>query len=228
VDDVIGLDPSNHGTLTAEYCTTTKSCPAAFWQQRASAAFIGALNSFKETFAGISYTAIYTRLDEVVTPNLDDSGSSSLRTGDGKIENQLVQEICPADSSDHLNMGSFDAVGYALALDALSNAGPADPARVPLSVCAEPFQPGVNPATFAADYAAYLGAVGAGAGGAKQLSAEPPLACYVYADCPVAANQVAGVKKKAAAKKKAKAKAKKKRARKRKSARARRSPAFTG
>jgi hypothetical protein len=120
----------------------------------------------------------------VVTPNLDDSGSSSLHTGDGQIANVRVQDICPADVSDHLAMGSYDAVGYAVALDALTHAGPADASRIDRSVCTQPFQPGVNPATFTRDYAAYLAAAGAGAARVKQLPVEPPLACYVYADCP--------------------------------------------
>jgi hypothetical protein len=232
VDDVVGLDPSNHGTLTADYCIQTKSCPAAFWQQRASAAFIGAVNSLQETFAGISYTSIFSATDEVVTPNLDDTGSSSLRTGDGMRRNVRVQDICPNDASEHLAMGSYDAVGYAVALDALSNAGPADPARVAPTVCAEPFHEGVDGATFAADYAAYLGFLGSSINGAANVDAEPPLACYVFADCPVAAQGVAGEKKKAAAKRRAaakrKAQAKRKKRKRRKSARARRSPAFTG
>jgi len=95
-----------------------------------------------------------------------------------------VQDICPTDTSDHLAMGSYDSVGYALALDAMTHAGPADASRIDRSVCTQPFQPGVNPATFATDYAAYLAAVGNGAARARQISAEPPLACYVYADCP--------------------------------------------
>jgi triacylglycerol esterase/lipase EstA (alpha/beta hydrolase family) len=184
VDDDIGLDASNHGTLDSQYCDVTRRCPAAFWQQRASANFIRALNSFQETFAGVSYTEIYSAADEVVTPNLNDSGSSSLHTGDGQIANARVQNICPTDTSDHLAMGSYDAVGYALALDAMTHAGPADASRVDRSVCTQPFQPGVNPATFATDYAAYLAAAGNGVTRARQVSAEPRLACYVYADCP--------------------------------------------
>lgn len=183
VDDDIGLDASNHGTQDSQYCELIKTCPAAFWQQRASANFIAALNSFAETFAGISYTEIYSRMDEVVTPNLDDSGSSALHTGDGRISNVRVQDVCPADVSDHLAMGSYDAVGYTLALDALTHAGPADPKRIGRGICTQAFQPGVNPASFPTDYARYLAAVGAGAANAKTLSAEPPLPCYVFADC---------------------------------------------
>jgi hypothetical protein len=226
VDDDIGLDASNHGTQDSEYCNTTKSCPAAFWQQRASSQFNKALNSFAETFAGTSYTEIYSRADEVVTPNLDDTGSSALHTGAGQIANVRVQDICPADTSDHLAMGSYDAVGYALAIDALTHAGPADAARIPASVCAQPFQPGVNPATFPSDYAAYLAAVGAGGSKAKMISAEPALACYVFADCPTAAQRAAGVK---ARKKRAAAKRAKRHRRHHKRARGHvRSPAFAG
>jgi hypothetical protein len=184
VNDDIGLDASNHGTFDSQYCDGTRSCPAAFWQQRASANFIQALNSFQETFAGVSYTEIYSAADEVVTPNLNDTGSSSLHTGDGQISNVRVQDICPLDTSDHLAMGSYDAVGYALALDAMTHAGPADASRIERTVCTQPFQPGVNPATFATDYAAYLAAAGNGVARARQVSAEPPLRCYVYADCP--------------------------------------------
>jgi hypothetical protein len=184
VDDDIGLDASNHGTLGSQYCDGIRSCSAAFWQQRATANFNQALNSFQETFAGVSYTEVYSAADEVVTPNLNDTGSSSLHTGDGQISNVRVQDICPTDASDHLAMGSYDSVGYALALDAMTHTGPADASRIDRTVCTQPFQPGVNPATFATDYAGYLAAVGNGAARARQVSAEPPLACYVYADCP--------------------------------------------
>src|SRR4051794_28470037 len=118
VDDDIGLDASNHGTIDAEYCGNGPSCPPAFWQQRASALFIAALNSFQESFPGISYTEIYSHTDEVVVPNTSDAGSSSIHGGGGAIRNVAVQEICPNDASEHLAMGSYDSVGYALAVDA--------------------------------------------------------------------------------------------------------------
>jgi hypothetical protein len=48
-------------------------------------------------------------------------------------------------------------------------------------VCSTPFQPGVDPATFATDYAGYLAAIGAAAAESPETSAEPPLAPYVFA-----------------------------------------------
>src|SRR4051794_2514836 len=51
VDDVIGFAPSNHGTTEAD---CSGGCSAAGWQQSDKASFIKALNSYQETFPGIS------------------------------------------------------------------------------------------------------------------------------------------------------------------------------
>jgi hypothetical protein len=184
VDDVIGLAPSNHGTDTAPL-TCIPDCAPAVWQQSSGSEFIQALNSAQETFAGISYTQIYTKTDPVVTPNLDDTGSSSLHTGDGAITNVAIQDVCP-DPSEHLGIGTVSNTAYQLALDALSNPGPADPARIDTaSVCTQPLMPGVNPVTVATDMAA------AGADLAQMIATyphvplEPPLRCYtLLAGCP--------------------------------------------
>lgn len=178
----VALDPSNHGTLDAN-AICQGQCAPADWQQAADSHFINALNSYTETFAGIYYTVIFSRTDEIVVPNLDASGSSSLHTGAGHIANIAVQQICPNDTSEHLAMGSYDAVGYALAVDAFSHESLADPARISPTVCADPLQPGVNPATFPTDFAGYLEAIGQAQEAAPEVSAEPPLKCYVFASC---------------------------------------------
>jgi len=181
VDDVIGFAPSNHGTTQAS-ATCSDSCTAADWQQSDRANFIRALNSYQETFPGISYTNVYTRLDEIVRPNHDDHGSSSLHGGGGRITNVATQDVCPADPYEHLLIGLVDPVAYALAVDALDHDGPADPKRVSPLVCAQLFQPGVNPATAPADGLA--AAVDYGGYQGKEIPAEPPLACYTTASCP--------------------------------------------
>ncbi|MBV8429516.1 MAG: hypothetical protein JO244_00010 [Solirubrobacterales bacterium] len=186
VNDLVGIDPSNHGTLDAQVACQAQ-CPPAFWQQATAAHFIQALNSRAETFAGIHYTDIYSRTDEIVVPNLDAQGSSSLHTGSGQIANIAVQQICPGDTSDHLAMGTYDPVAYALAVDAFSHEGLADPSRISPLVCAEPFQPGVDPATFPTDYAGFLAAIGEAAAASPEVSAEPPLRCYVFTACSSAA-----------------------------------------
>lgn len=182
VDDVIGFAPSNHGTtLAGPSCGD--SCSAANWQQATDSNFMKALNSYQETFAGISYTNVYTRTDEVVQPNQDaKTGSSSLRTGDGKIANVATQDICPNDVNEHLLVGLIDPVAYALAVDALNHDGPADAKRVPLTTCAMPYQPGINPATVTQDSTAALQSYGSYQ--PKTYPAEPALACYTTASCP--------------------------------------------
>ncbi len=182
VGDLVGLAPSNHGTLDAiGVCAVP--CAASFWQQRSDSSFVDALNSYRETFGGVDYTVAYTRLDEVVVPNLDQSGSSSLHTGGARIANVALQDICPANASEHLAIGTYDDVAYELALDAITHPGPADPARIPQSACTTPLMPGVSPATFVADYARMGTFAARTIAGAPRRSSEPPLACYVTAVC---------------------------------------------
>jgi hypothetical protein len=155
----------------------------AFWQQRSDSRFVDALNSYGETFARIDYTVAYTKLDEVVTPNGDETGSSSLRTGDGRIVNVALQDVCPTDASEHLAIGTYDAAAYSLAIDAITHPGPADPTRVPAGACTAPFMPGVDPMAFPADYARMTGFIARTIASSPRRSSEPPLACYVRASC---------------------------------------------
>jgi hypothetical protein len=191
VDDVIGFAATNHGTTRAAL-TCNPTCSAATWQQRDDSNFIKALNSFQESFPGISYTEIYTHTDEVVTPNDDSNGSSSIHGGGGQITNVATQEVCPLDLYEHLAIGTIDPVAYALAIDALDHAGPADPARVGAPPCAQVFQPGVNPITFPIDSA--QAAFNLETSPETKIAAEPELRCYTLDSC---ASTTQAVKKKA-------------------------------
>jgi triacylglycerol esterase/lipase EstA (alpha/beta hydrolase family) len=195
VDDVIGMDGTNHGTTQQPPGCASVGCPPADIQQGANSAFIRALNSRTETFAGISYTEIYTRLDEVATPNSDAAHCTScLHTGHGTITNVATQQVCPGDLSEHNTAGTIDAVTYAIGVDALKHPGPADPARVPKSVCSQLLMPGVtSPQAAAAGLQALEGLPGLLSvaitplapivTGVKNVKAEPPLECYVFAAC---------------------------------------------
>jgi hypothetical protein len=183
VDDLVGLSPSNHGTLDA-IPACAQSCAPAFWQQRSDAAFIAALNSAQETFPGISYTDIYTNSDEVVVPNFGPAASSSLSGGGGAIANVAIQSVCPTDLTEHLGIGIYDNTAYQLALDSLTHPGPADPARVAATTCLSPLMPGIDPSTFAADYANTVASVASAVATSPRTTSEPPLACYVTATCP--------------------------------------------
>ncbi|MGN6722877.1 MAG: lipase family alpha/beta hydrolase [Marmoricola sp.] len=181
VDDVIGMAPSNHGTVDAyALCLPVTGCAPAIWQQETNSHFYGALNSGAETFAGISYTNIYTVLDEVVVPNFNESGSSSLHTGAGQIANISVQSVCPGHITDHLLIGISDPVAFALVMDALNHVGPAQPARINRSVCGQLLQPGVDPTTFAVNFGkvgVYLATVLATS---PHVPREPALASYTH------------------------------------------------
>jgi hypothetical protein len=191
VDDVIGMAGTNHGTTVAGFGGSGGvKLPPASWQQAAGANFITALNSGAETFAGISYTEIYSHTDEVVRPNSSPTNStSSLHTGAGRITNVATQDICPLDLDEHLLIGTIDPVAYALVLDALTHDGPADPARIGRGVCLQLYQPGVNPLNLPM-YLELLRSVpgllavdvpDVNAVGAPEVAAEPPLRCYVFA-----------------------------------------------
>jgi Lipase (class 2) len=182
VDDLIGMSPSNHGTVDA-IPACTAGCAPAFWQQRTGSNFLRALNSYQETFPGISYTSVYTRTDEVVVPNVGPAASSSLHGSGGEIANVAIQDVCPADTSEHLAIGTYDNTAYALAIDALTHRGPADPQRVELSVCAHPLMPGVRPSSFAIDYGRELAYIGKVIATSPTVGSEPPLACYTTATC---------------------------------------------
>jgi len=191
VDDQIGFAGSNHGSAADPTCAT--GCSPAFQQQHAGSEFLKALNSGQETFPGISYTEIYTHNDEVVTPNADDSGSSSLHGGGGMITNVAIQDACPADTNEHLRVGTVDPAAYALAIDALSHPGPATDPAAPFAATEcpplKPFMPGVNPATEAADEIGAGVALFTNIGAYPPVQSEPPLKCYVTASC---ASQVPG------------------------------------
>jgi pimeloyl-ACP methyl ester carboxylesterase len=195
VEDVVGLEADNHGS-TAATSSDCKflGCVAADWQQISTSKFISALNSRTETFPGISYTELYSTHDELATPDTGPSNCTScLSTGGGQIANVELQSICPGDLSDHVLAGTTDPVAYALGVDAITHPGPADPSRIPKSVCSQLLMPGVlTPASSAALSAliAGLGSLGIIPGpvpnpvsGAPVLHSEPPLPCYVFAAC---------------------------------------------
>jgi hypothetical protein len=181
VEEVIGMAGTNHGsTVVDSMCIP--GCAPALWQQRATSAWTAALNSRREALAGIDYTEIYSRTDEFVMPNQDDSGSSSLR-GPGRIANVALQDVCPADVQEHLFIGTIDPVASALVFDALGHRGPADERRIDPGVCGRPFMPGFDTVTGPASLAGAVARVFQQLATAPHTAAEPALRCYVTASC---------------------------------------------
>ncbi len=186
VSEVIGMAPSNHCTNVLLTCIPgVTRCVPAVWQQLAGSAFLKALNSRAETFAGVDYTNVYTALDEVVRP----PESSGLRTGRGRIANVPVQDVCPLDPYEHVLMGTVSPAVHAIVMDALDHDGPARPARIDRAACNRLYMPGVDPVDVAS-YAPVLLALpsllstavpSVTLSGAPLLAREPALRCYVYA-----------------------------------------------
>jgi len=181
VDHYVAFAATNHGSMPVD-AMCMPACAPALWQQRYHSHYVDAMNSYQETFAGISYTDIYTRTDQFVQPNLDDSGTTSLHGGGGRIANIALQDVCPQDlEGEHLAIGTYDPVAYAIAMDALTHDGPADPARVSRDVCAQAFMPGVDPTRFPGEYADAVGTIAGELLTYPKVAAEPPLRSYTLA-----------------------------------------------
>ena len=145
VAEVIGIDPSNHGTLDAYPVCAAAGCAPAFWQQQTLSAFTTALNSRAETFAGIDYTSMWTPTDEVVVPNLGPAPSSALTTGGGRRANISTFDVCPGHVAEHLSMGTFDAVATRWSSTPSSTTARRGPSRVDRAACLAPLHEGVDP-----------------------------------------------------------------------------------
>lgn len=129
VEDLVGLAPSNHGTeVTGDADNpltgpgTGEFCPACR-QQAAGSEFLTRLNAGDETPGKVSYTSVTTRYDTVVVPHT----SGYLEPGK-RTTNLTLQDVCRVDVSEHLQI-PMSGTAIAIALDALTRVGPADPAR---------------------------------------------------------------------------------------------------
>jgi len=137
VTDVVSLAGPFGGTALAnELCTAGRCAPLA-WQLRQGSATLAALHAapLPERVAITSIAGLY---DEIVRPQ---PAASRLEGA----ENVILQDVCVRDPSEHgLILG--DPVAYALALDAITHAGPADVDRLPADTCDQTFIPHGDPA----------------------------------------------------------------------------------
>ena len=174
----VGIAPlHNRGSVVANSACAGGSCVPAAWQQSVGAQFMAALNSRQQVFAGIAYTSLYTRYDDVVTPDVD--GALSVLPAGPNTVTIALQDVCPTDTSEHLTIPASNTA-WALALDAFLHPGrPASVKRIDTAaVCASPLMPGVDKT----EYAQRLAQIGTLVGPhlmQGQVSAEPPLKAYV-------------------------------------------------
>ena len=125
VDRLVGLAPSNHGTTVdglqnlAAALAGLVDCDACL-QQLAGSAFLNKLNAGGDTVAGVRYTVIETRYDEVVTPF-----TSAFLSGSA-VTNILLQNRCALDVTGHVGIVQDpNAIGWVL--NALDPSVPAPP-----------------------------------------------------------------------------------------------------
>jgi triacylglycerol lipase len=123
VDDLVGLSPSNHGTvLTAAGNPITQlvgfACVACV-QQGAGSPFLTRLNAGDETPGSVSYTQVTTRYDEVVVPY-----TSAYLAAGPRTTNITLQDKCPLELAEHLLI-PLATPSLSIALDALTHTGPA-------------------------------------------------------------------------------------------------------
>ncbi|MEU9130112.1 alpha/beta fold hydrolase [Kitasatospora sp. NPDC048540] len=131
VDDMVALGAPYHGTAFANTLCVAGSCVPAMWQMKlehpllgAGSNFISALNAGDETPGAVSYTSISTRTDEASIPQLP----TSVSWQNGGATNIAIQSVCPLRVVDHMQL-TYDAVAYALVLDAFTHTGTSSVSR---------------------------------------------------------------------------------------------------
>jgi triacylglycerol esterase/lipase EstA (alpha/beta hydrolase family) len=140
VNALIGLAPSNHGTTLSGLATLAGYFPGALplvgalcpacTDQVVGSPFLTNLNAGGDTVAGVKYTVIQSRYDEVVTPY-----ASAFLTG-ANVTNITIQSKCILDLGDHLSM-PYDHIVDREVLNAL------DPAHASATICT-PITPAVG------------------------------------------------------------------------------------
>ncbi|HEX7306193.1 lipase [Lentzea sp.] len=177
VADYVGLAAVNHGSDQNDVLYPDGNGPAFALQLKTTAKFIEATNSRQETFAGISYTSLSTTHDQFVTP----AGTTDVHGPAGRVANISLQDVCPHNASDHITIGTSDALAYALAMNAITRPGPANPREIPASLCSQQNMPGVDPDTVADDLTAFLKKATDVIAAAPVSATEPALKPYMFA-----------------------------------------------
>jgi triacylglycerol esterase/lipase EstA (alpha/beta hydrolase family) len=127
VDDLVGIAPSNHGTVLtgggnplSDLVNQLVGVPCrACVQQGAGSAFLTRLNRGDETPGRVSYTQITSRYDQIVIPH-----TSGYLVEGPRTTNLTVQDLCPLAVPEHLTM-PLATPTIDIVLDALARRGPA-------------------------------------------------------------------------------------------------------
>ncbi|WP_406167084.1 esterase/lipase family protein [Streptomyces sp. NBC_00996] len=137
VNALVGIAPDNHGTTLSGLANLLPYFPGAedllsaatpgLADQVAGSAFLAKLNAGGDTVAGVHYTVIATKYDEVATPY-----DSQFLTG-SDVHNVLLQNLCSVDLSEHVAIGLLDRIAFHEVANAL------DPSHGTATTCASVF-----------------------------------------------------------------------------------------
>jgi pimeloyl-ACP methyl ester carboxylesterase len=169
VRDVIALASPLDGTSLGNELCALRHCAALAWQSRRGSQTVAALRRAPVP-KGVATTAIATRYDEIVRPQ----PAVNLIGGARSI---ILQDVCPNDPVEH-NLILGDPLGYALALDAMTHPGPAQPQRIPRSTCQQAFIPHGDFAGASAGLASILRFFTGLTDPRRFVDSEPPLPAY--------------------------------------------------
>lgn len=169
VRDVVALGSPFGGTALADELCAVDRCAPLAWQTRRGSRTIAALRRAPVP-DGVATTAIATRYDEIVRPQPEVNRLRGARS-------VVLQDVCVNDPVEH-NLLLGDPLGYALAVDALTHRGPADPRRVPASTCGQAFIPHGDFLGASAGLASITRFFTGLTDPRRFVSAEPPLPAY--------------------------------------------------
>jgi triacylglycerol lipase len=126
VATLVGLAPSNHGTLNPSTFGGALTGCTACAQQQAGSPFLANLNDGDETPPPVTYTVIASAYDQVLIPYT----SAFLSGPVSRVTNVTLQQQCPREFVGHVSI-TLDPVALQWVENALAHGGPADPNFVP-------------------------------------------------------------------------------------------------
>jgi triacylglycerol lipase len=126
IEDLIGLSPSNHGTMNPAIAATGTPCEACL-EQLWGSDFLAKLNRGTEAPGPVDYTVVATLDDAILVPYT----SAFLSGPSSRVTNITIQSDCPAVYVSHLGMPS-DPVALQWVENALARKGPANPRFSPV------------------------------------------------------------------------------------------------
>ncbi|KAK1074624.1 hypothetical protein LTR74_000867 [Friedmanniomyces endolithicus] len=150
VTDHVAFSPDYHGTVLANFLALGEPLPPSVLQQEYTSTFITTLRAEGGDSAYVPTTTVYSGfLDEVVEPQQGVGASAFLKDARGVgVSNNEVQSICAGQPAGgfYTHEGIlYNALGFALAVDALSHAGPGKVSRLDLGrVCGDYLTPGLG------------------------------------------------------------------------------------